>query len=217
LRAAAALVDLIRLDHFRGFTAAWQVPAGSPTAETGQWVIGPGLEFFEKVEQALGGLPLIAEDLGVITPEVETLRVRLKLPGMRILQFAFGGAREDRFLPHRHERNTVVYTGTHDNDTTVGWYRTLTPAELHYFRRYSPPTSGDAAWDLIRLAWASTADLAVAPLQDVLSLGTQARMNVPGQPSGNWRWRFNQQMLTDTAIEKLAELTEVYERTASIP
>jgi 4-alpha-glucanotransferase len=214
LRVTLELVDLIRLDHFRGFEAAWEIPAGSPTAETGQWVKGPGAELFEVFLQAFRGLPLIAEDLGVITPEVEALRRHFGLPGMRILQFAFGGAREDRFLPHNYDANTVVYTGTHDNDTTLGWYRALTPAEFRFFRRYAPNTDGDPPWDLIRLAWASVADCAIAPLQDVLSLGTEARMNAPGQPRGNWRWRFTQAMLTEVVLDKLGELTEVYERSA---
>ncbi|HZV04197.1 MAG TPA: 4-alpha-glucanotransferase, partial [Gemmataceae bacterium] len=134
------------------------------------------------------------------------------LPGMRILQFAFGGAPERRFLPHRHERNTVVYTGTHDNDTTHGWYHTLTPDELRFLRSYAPSTDNDISWDLIRMAWMSVADFAVAPLQDVLSLGSEARMNRPGQPSDNWRWRFRAEMLTEELLDRLAELTVIYER-----
>jgi 4-alpha-glucanotransferase len=212
LRAALKQVDLIRLDHFRGFEAYWEVPAGDPTAEKGRWVNGPGADLFRVLREALGSLPLIAEDLGVITPEVEELRLRLGLPGMRILQFAFGGAREDRFLPHRHERNTVVYTGTHDNDTTRGWYESLTEAEVRYLRAYAPSSDGDAAWDLIRLAWASVADYALAPLQDVLSLGSAARMNFPGVPSGNWRWRFRADMLTETLLDRLAHFTDIYQR-----
>jgi 4-alpha-glucanotransferase len=212
LRAALEQVDLIRLDHFRGFEAFWQVPAGSPTAQTGHWVKGPGADLFRVLRKELGGLPFIAEDLGVITPEVRDLRLQFDLPGMRILQFAFGGAREERFLPHRHEHNTVVYTGTHDNDTTLGWYQSLTEDEYRYFRNYAPPTERDAAWDLIRLAWASVADRAIAPLQDLLSLGNEARMNLPGRPSGNWRWRFRTEQLTDARLDRLAHLSEVYER-----
>ena len=138
LRATLATVDRVRLDHFRGFEAYWEVPAGSPTAATGRWVKGPGADLLEILRRGLGGLPVIAEDLGVITPEVEALRERFGLPGMRILQFAFGGAQEDRFLPHRYDRNTVVYTGTHDNDTTQGWEASLTEAEQCFFRRYAP-------------------------------------------------------------------------------
>lgn len=212
LRAALAQVDLVRLDHFRGFEAYWEVPAGQPTAENGRWVKGPGADFFTVLRDQLGGLPLIAEDLGVITPEVRQLRQQFDLPGMRILQFAFGGAPERRFLPHRHERHTVVYTGTHDNDITHGWYQTLTADELHFFRRYAPSTDNDVSWDLIRLAWMSVADHAIAPLQDVLSLGSAARMNYPGRASGNWRWRFRADMLTKPLLDRLAELTEIYER-----
>ncbi len=212
LRAALAQVDLIRLDHFRGFEAYWEVPAGEPTAEKGRWVKGPGADLLRVLRDQLGGLPFIAEDLGVITPEVRQLRLAFDLPGMRILQFAFGGAPESRFLPHRHERNTMVYTGTHDNDTTHGWYQTLSADELHFLRRYAPSTDNDISWDLIRLAWMSVADHAITPLQDVLSLGSEARMNWPGRPSGNWRWRFCAGMLTEELLDRLAELTTIYER-----
>ncbi len=212
MRATLARVDLVRLDHFRGFEAYWEVPAGQTTAEKGRWVKGPGADLLAALRQALGALPVIAEDLGVITPEVRELRLQFDLPGMRILQFAFGGALERRFLPHRHERNTVVYTGTHDNDTTHGWHETLTEEERRFFRGYAPSTDGDVSWDLIRLAWMSVADLAVTPLQDVLSLGSEARMNRPGQPSGNWRWRYRAEMLTDELLDRLAQLTELYER-----
>lgn len=213
-RLATALrqVDLVRLDHFRGFEAAWHVPARASTAENGRWVAGPGAKLFEAVRKELGSLQLIAEDLGVITPEVDALRHELGLPGMRIAQFAFGGATEERFLPHNYERHTVVYTGTHDNNTTAGWYAELTPEELRYFRRYVPDSSEGAHWDLIRLAWASVAELAVAPLQDVLGVGTEARMNMPGKPSGNWRWRATESQIAGAEWEKLAELTTTYQR-----
>jgi 4-alpha-glucanotransferase len=212
LRAALAQVDLIRLDHFRGFEAYWEVSAGNLTAEKGHWVKGPGADFFRVMREKLGGLPMIAEDLGVITPEVKQLRLQFNLPGMRILQFAFGGAPERRFLPHRHERHTVVYTGTHDNDTTHGWFQTLTEEELRFLRSYAPSTDNDISWDLIRMAWMSVADYAITPLQDVLSLGSEARMNRPGQPSGNWRWRFRAAMLTEALLDRLAEMTVIYER-----
>ncbi|MCI0464727.1 MAG: 4-alpha-glucanotransferase [Gemmataceae bacterium] len=212
LRATLEQVDLIRLDHFRGFEAYWEVPAGRPNAMEGRWVKGPGVDLFNPLRQALGGLPLIAEDLGLITPEVEALRDQLELPGMRILQFAFGGAPEDRFLPHNYERRTVVYTGTHDNDTTWGWYRGLGEGERHFLRRYLGRDASDVSWDLIRLAWASVADWALAPLQDVLNLGTEARMNYPGRPSGNWGWRFTHGQLHPGVIERLADLTHLYAR-----
>lgn len=217
LRHTLATVDRVRLDHFRGFEANWEVPADSPTAVTGRWVKGPGADFFDVINRELGGLPLIAEDLGVITPEVDALRQRFRLPGMRILQFAFGGAQEDRFLPHRFERATVVYTGTHDNDTTHGWFHTLTDKERRFLRRYAPSTDGDVAWDLIRLAWSSVADTAVVPLQDVLSLGNEARMNLPGTPSGNWRWRVAADRLTPALFDRLGDLTEVYGRADGFP
>jgi 4-alpha-glucanotransferase len=214
LRATLKQVDLIRLDHFRGFEAYWEVPAGSENAIHGRWVKGPALDLFFALRDQLGGLPLIAEDLGLITPEVETLRDDLHLPGMRILQFAFGGAPEDRFLPHNYEPNSVVYTGTHDNDTTRGWYATIADHERHFVRRYLGRDGGDIAWDLIRLAWSSVADWALAPLQDVLDLGTEARMNFPGKPSGNWGWRYTREQLTDGVLGRLEDLTRLYGRHA---
>jgi 4-alpha-glucanotransferase len=212
LRALRQLVDWIRLDHFRGFEAYWEIPADMPTAEVGRWVPGPGADLFDTVRAALGHLPLLAEDLGLITPEVEALRERLGLPGMRILQFAFGGATETRFLPHNYERNTVVYTGTHDNDTTNGWFQSLGEHERSFFKRYVCRSGPDVAWDLMRLAWASVADWALAPLQDVLGLGNEARMNRPGQLGGNWTWRFRAEMLTESLLERLADMTAVYGR-----
>lgn len=212
LKGVLEQVDLVRFDHFRGFEAYWEIPANMPTAAVGRWVKGPGAELFEAFRTALGKLPLIAEDLGVITPEVETLRKQLQLPGMRILQFAFGGAVEKRFLPHNYDHRTVVYTGTHDNDTTQGWYTTLTEAEATYLHRYLLPSGQGIAWDLIRLAWASIADYVLAPLQDVLGLGSEARMNRPGQPSGNWGWRVTAKELAQANFERLGELTETYER-----
>jgi 4-alpha-glucanotransferase len=212
LRATLQQVDLVRLDHFRGFDAYWVVPAGMPTAEVGEWVKAPGADFLETVRRSLGKLPFIAEDLGIITPEVEALRDRFRLPGMRILQFAFGGAPEARFLPHNYERNTVVYTGTHDNDTTRGWYANLPEGEAHFMRRYLAREGSDVAWDLIRTAWSSVADYALAPLQDLLDLGSEARMNLPGRPSGNWSWRYTQSQLTQIILERLGDMTELYGR-----
>ncbi|MBL8059075.1 MAG: 4-alpha-glucanotransferase [Anaerolineales bacterium] len=214
VRATLGQVDLIRIDHFRGFEAYWEIPAGKPTAEIGQWIKGPGADLFQAMEAAFGSpLPLIAEDLGIITPEVDALREQFHLPGMRVLQFAFGGATEDRFLPHNYEtRNTVVYTGTHDNDTTWGWYRQITDQERDLVRRYLGRDGHDVAWDLIRLAWGSVADYAIAPLQDVLSLGPEARMNLPGSASGNWNWRLTEGQLTRATLERLADLTTLYGR-----
>jgi 4-alpha-glucanotransferase len=212
LRCTLEQVDLVRIDHFRGFESYWEVPAGMPTAEQGRWVKAPGDELFDAVRAALGRLPLIAEDLGLITPEVESLRRRAHLPGMRVLQFAFGGAVENRFLPHNYERDTVVYTGTHDNDTTPGWFATLTPGERTFLRRYAPAGPDGVHWDLIRLAWSSVANDALAPLQDVLGLGSEARTNFPGRVAGNWRWRFTAGQLTRPLLERLGDFTEVYER-----
>lgn len=212
MRAMLAQVDLVRLDHFRGFEAYWEIPAELPTAEVGRWVTVPGADFLSTVREAFGGLPIIAEDLGLITPEVEVLRTQFNLPGMRILQFAFYGDPKDRFLPHNYERNTVVYTGTHDNDTTHGWFATLQEHERRFLHRYLPHGCGDISWDLIRLAWSSVADYALAPLQDMLSLGSAARMNLPGRESGNWSWRFTADMLTQPLLDGLADMTELYSR-----
>lgn len=212
LRSALAEVDLVRLDHFRGFEAYWEVPASCPTAEVGRWVKAPGAPLFRALRAALGGMPLIAEDLGEISPQVERLRHEFGLPGMKILQFAFGGAVEDRFLPHNYDRNCVVYTGTHDNDTTVGWYAGLKPDEHAVLRRYVPNVERDPAGEMIRVAWASVADLAIAPLQDLLGLGNEARMNLPGTETGNWSWRCTNGMLKSDRIDHLAELTATYGR-----
>ena len=212
LVATLEQVDVVRLDHFRGFEAYWEVPASETTAINGRWVAGPGADFFEAAIRHFGRLPLIAEDLGLITPPVDALRRQFGLPGMRILQFGFGGATEARFLPHNFERHTVVYTGTHDNDCTRAWHPCITDAERDFFDRYSAGTGADPAWDLMRLAWSSVADLAIAPLQDVLDLGSEARMNYPGQPAGNWDWRFQAPMLTDQRLDRLAEWTEIYDR-----
>jgi 4-alpha-glucanotransferase len=210
IRATLAQVDVIRLDHFRGFQAYWEVPAGRASAEVGRWVDGPGADLFHAIRAALGDLPLIAEDLGLITPEVEALRASLGLPGMCILQFAFSGP-DNRYLPHHYEPATVAYTGTHDNDTTHGWFATLPEKEAAFLRQYVPRT-GDIAWDLMREAWGSVADHAIAPLQDVLSLGTEARMNLPGRPVGNWGWRFHQEQLTDSVLGRLKDMTAIYGR-----
>jgi 4-alpha-glucanotransferase len=212
IRATLQQVDLIRLDHFRGFDAYWEIPAGMPTAEIGRWVKAPGAELMTTLRDELDGLPFVAEDLGIITPEVEALRDGFHLPGMRILQFAFGGAPDDRFLPHNYEPNAVVYTGTHDNDTTRGWYKTISDQQRDHYRRYAGRDGSDVAWDMIRLAWMSVADYALAPLQDVMDLGPEARMNLPGRPSGNWQWRFTSNMLTGAVLDRLGGLTEMYGR-----
>ncbi|HZZ73544.1 MAG TPA: 4-alpha-glucanotransferase, partial [Pirellulales bacterium] len=212
LRKAFEQVDLIRLDHFRGLEAFWRIPAGDPTAEFGSWQPGPGADLLETIRAAFGQLAIIAEDLGVITPEVDALRQAFHLPGMKVLQFAFAGAQEDRFLPHHHEQNTVVYTGTHDNDTAIGWYASMTEADHDFFRRYVPNADQDPARALVREAWRSPADLAIAPLQDVLGLGAEARMNLPGTATGNWKWRVSAEDLQPGALDYLGEFTETYQR-----
>ncbi|MBM3980937.1 MAG: 4-alpha-glucanotransferase [Planctomycetes bacterium] len=204
-------VDLIRLDHFRGFCQAWHIPAKEKTARIGEWIDGPGIKLFERLRTALGGLPLIAEDLGLITPDVVALRDALALPGMRVVQFALEGPHSLHW-PHNYVPNSACYTGTHDNDTVNGWHTTLTDRDRNYLTLTLGKGSGDPAWDVIRAAWASVASVAVAPLQDVLSLGSEARMNRPGIATGNWRWRFRADQFRPDAIPRLEELTRLFNR-----
>ncbi len=215
LRALLAHVDVIRLDHFRGFAAAWYVPAGAPTAQSGQWVAGPGASFFQAVQTELGNLPFIAEDLGVITADVRVLRDQFQLPGMRVLQFAFDGHADNPYLPQNFVHNTAAYTGTHDNATTREWYEESPDYQrqnLWSYLKRTPGTSADAAPELMRLAWSSPAALAIAPLQDLLNLGSEGRMNVPGRADGNWRWRVREDMLSSQAFQWLRDLTESSKR-----
>jgi 4-alpha-glucanotransferase len=212
MRRALALVDLVRLDHFRGLEAAWQVPVDSLTAERGTWEPGPGADLLEHLRLSLGGIPLIAEDLGVITPAVRVLRDQFELPGMGVLHFAFDGDPKNPFLPHNHRRNSVVYTGTHDNDTTVGWYRSLSQKEQDQVRVYTNTDGHDIAWDLIRMAWSSVANTAIVPVQDLLMLDAAGRMNRPGTPDGNWGWRLTADQPTTERLGGLAVLTERYGR-----
>lgn len=216
-RALMGQFDLVRLDHFRGFEAYWEVPAGRPDAIVGRWVKAPGKELLTTLRDELGQLPILAEDLGVITKEVAALRNDFGLPGMRVLQFAFPDTASNPFLPHNYEQNTVVYTGTHDNDTTRGWYSAATDHEKDHLRRYLARDGSDVAWDLIRTAWSSVADYAIAPLQDVLNLGTEARMNFPGRPEGNWCWRFLPEQLNAGILARIADLTVLYGRDAKAP
>jgi len=220
LRALLTHVDVIRLDHFRGFAAAWHVPAGAPTAQSGQWVQGPGAPFFEAAKKELG-LPFIVEDLGVITPDVQALRDQFQMPGTKVLQFAFDGNRDNPYLPQNIPRNAVAYTGTHDNAPTREWYEELPDYQRQNFWNYlrrAPGGSADAALALMHLTWSSLAALAIAPLQDLLNLGADARMNVPGRAGGNWRWRWQEDIPLLPAVEWLKELTETSKRSdASIP
>lgn len=212
LKAVLQLVDIIRLDHFRGFAGYWEVPASAPTAETGRWVSGPGKGFFTKVINALGDLPIIAEDLGEITPDVVELRDHFGLPGMKILQFAFHGNPQEPFLPHNFTQNCMVYTGTHDNDTSRGWFNRVDEKERNFCRQYLGRYGSDIAWDLIRTAWASVAVYALAPMQDLLNLGNEARMNYPGNPAGNWSWRMPASALNPELQIRLKEFNFLYYR-----
>ncbi len=212
LRATLKVVDIIRLDHFRGFYNYWEIPYGSPTAVTGKWKKGPGKTVFEAVEKELHTLPIIAEDLGEMDPGVYALRDALNLPGMKIVQFAFQTDSNDPFLPHNYPSNCVVYTGTHDNDTSLGWYRSAPEVERDFCRRYFARSGEDISWDLIRGACSSVAMFAIAPLQDLMSLGTEARMNYPGKPAGNWGWRFLSGELTDWLASRMKESNQLYSR-----
>lgn len=218
-RAIRDLVDVIRVDHFRGFEKYWEVPATDDTAENGRWVPGPGPALFQSVREALGTLPIIAEDLGTITPEVHVLRDQFGFPGMRVLQFSFGtGSNADKYRPYNYPRNSVVYTGTHDNNTTIGWFRgddvkdsTQSKEEREREKQvalnYLGTDGHEINWDFIRVALRSAADTAVVPMQDVLGLGSEARMNIPGRTVGNWCWRFTPDMLTEGIKARLKELT----------
>ena len=210
LRSLLAYVDVIRLDHFRAFAAAWHVPAGAPTAQSGKWASGPGADFFQALERELGRLPFIVEDLGLITPDVYALRDQFHLPGTRVLQFAFDGHSDNPYLPENYVTNTVVYTGTHDNPTSRGWFEELPDYQRQNLWRYTKQFQNgndEAAHALMNLAWSSRAALAMAPLQDLLNLGKDARMNVPGRAEGNWAWRSTNEMLSDRAFEWLRDLT----------
>jgi 4-alpha-glucanotransferase len=220
LRALLCHVDLIRLDHFRGFAAAWHVPAGAQTAQSGQWVPGPGAGFFKAVRAELGRLPFIAEDLGLITPDVRELLDEFQVPGTRVLQFAFDGHADNPYLPSNFVPNTVVYTGTHDNAPTREWYEELPEDQRRnlwtYLKRAPPGESADAAAALMGLGWSSVAALAIAPLQDLLNLGKGTRMNVPGRADGNWSWRSTEEMLSAAAFQWLRDLTARSKRLAGV-
>jgi 4-alpha-glucanotransferase len=213
IRRAQFLYDVIRLDHFRGFEAYWAIPAQDETAVNGKWVKAPGTALFQKLHDELGDLPFIAEDLGLITKEVDALREQFHLPGMKVLQFGFSGRGAHIHLPHRFVTNTVAYTGTHDNDTTRGWWEHgATETEKAAVRDYLGVTGNDVVWPLIRATASSVADLALYPVQDILELGSEARMNVPSRPTGNWSWRCAENALTPALAQKLAALTAVTDR-----
>jgi 4-alpha-glucanotransferase len=212
MRTQLEQFDVLRIDHFRGLEAAWEIPAHEPTAIHGEWVRAPGQALLRAIYSKFGQVALVAEDLGIITPEVEALRDEFNMPGMKILQFAFSGGADNPYLPHRHDHNSVVYTGTHDNDTTVGWSNSLSDDDRRYIYDYldNPQTSLHCA--LIHAALGSVANLAVIPMQDILELGSEHRMNTPGTTEGNWHWRFQWQQLTAERVERLAHLISLFNR-----
>ncbi len=216
IKSTLRLVDFVRMDHFRGFVDYWEIPANMPTAEIGEWKPGPGISLFTEIKGALGQLPIIAEDLGEINPAVYELRDQLELPGMKILQFAFGSDANDPFLPHNYVPNCVAYTGTHDNDTTMGWYQSAAEKEKDFCRRYLDTSAEDICKDMIRAIWSSVAIMALAPLQDFLRKDSQARMNFPGKASGNWMWRVKPEEITDALIREVNELNLIYGRASKL-
>ncbi|HEV2214951.1 MAG TPA: 4-alpha-glucanotransferase, partial [Terracidiphilus sp.] len=212
IRRSCQLYDIVRLDHFRGFEAYWAIPADEETAINGEWIEAPGLELFRALEAALGPLPLVAEDLGLITPEVDALRLELGLPGMKVLQFGFSSKGAHTHLPHRLTPGTVAYTGTHDNDTTLGWWHVAGKAERAALEAYAGSVGNNPVWQLIRAAQSSVAQMAVVPAQDLLELGSEARMNTPAVPTGNWSWRAPEACWTQELTARLAALAEVTDR-----
>ena len=206
------MVDIVRIDHFRGFESFWQVPFGEETAINGKWTKGLGADLFNAIKKELGSLPIIAEDLGIITDEVNELRDKLQFPGMKVLQFAFDDSENNDYLPHNYDKNCVVYTGTHDNDTTLGWYRNANENEKDKLRRYMNVSGENVSWDLIRLAMSSTAVFSIFPLQDIMKLDESARMNTPSVAGGNWQWRYTDDMLRDEYSETLMYLTKLFAR-----
>jgi len=212
VKANLKLFDIIRIDHFRGLAAYWSVPYGHKTAIKGEWTKAPGKKLFKALQHALGELPCIAEDLGVITSDVEELRNSFGLPGMKILQFAFDSKEENNYLPHTYDSNCVAYTGTHDNNTTIGWYKNISASDRKLVKKYIGCNDEGIAKSLIRLAWSSNADIAITPLQDILELGEEARMNLPGSQSGNWLWQYKKTDLTDKHAEWLKKITKICDR-----
>jgi 4-alpha-glucanotransferase len=216
LRASFELCDVVRIDHFRGFDAYWRIPLPAATARKGEWIPGPGLDFFRSVRTAFPDAKIIAEDLGVLTPSVVALRDATGLPGMGILQFAFGGDAQNLYLPHNLVPNGVVYPGTHDNDTTLGWYAAAAEKERDHVRRYLRIDGREVGWDFIRASYAAVSRLAVLPMQDIFSLGSEARFNSPGKPQGNWQWRYRapqlEKLFSDGTAAYLRSLGEIYGR-----
>ena len=213
VRANLSTCDIIRIDHFRGFDEYWAVPYGDKTAENGTWCPGPRTDLFNAIKNELGELPIIAEDLGTMTQGVIDLREATGFPGMKILGFAFDSKEENDYLPHTYTKNCVVYTGTHDNDTLIGWFTKANEDDKQFARNYlNSRSDNEIHWDAIRGAWSSVANMAIAPIQDFLGLGSEARINTPGLASGNWQWRLKDGVLTDELAERIAKLTKVYSR-----
>jgi 4-alpha-glucanotransferase len=215
IRKTIELVDIVRIDHFRGFAGYWEIPAAEQTAINGRWMPGPGEKLFNAIQAKLGTLPIIAEDLGVVTPDVVVLLEQFNFPGMRILQFAFGGGSDNPYLPHNFKNNTVVYGGTHDNDTAVGWFNTATEHEREFACKYLGSDGSEINWDLIHAASQSIADIAIHSFQDVLGLDSEHRMNLPGKAEGYWEWRFTWEQVTPKHSERLYEVTAVHGRCAA--
>jgi len=216
-QAVLSMVDIVRLDHFRGFAGYWEIPAEEETAINGKWVPGPGKDLFNHLEEVLGTLPILAEDLGVITSDVEELRQAFNLPGMKVLVFAFDSDASNTFLPHNHTRDSVVYTGTHDNDTVLGWYQRISGSEQDFTRKYLVCDGHDISWDLIRAAWSSVAVFALSPLQDFLKLDNRARMNYPSTLGGNWVWRMPPEALNEPLRHRIEDLNKLYGRSKYRP
>jgi len=206
------MFDILRIDHFRGFEAAWEIPANEETAINGQWVDAPGEALLNALTKEFGEIPLVAEDLGIITAEVDKLRTDFKLPGMKILQFAFGDTADNPYLPHNYERNYVVYTGTHDNDTTLGWFNSLNDNDKQHIYNYLGHPQASMPYLLIGVAFSSVANLAIVPMQDILELGSYDRMNTPGTIEGNWQWQFSWEQLSADKVAKLAHLVSLFKR-----
>jgi 4-alpha-glucanotransferase len=212
MRTQLDMFDIVRIDHFRGLEAAWEIPASEETAMNGEWVTAPGQKLLEAIKNVFGEIPLVAEDLGVITPEVDLLRNNFKLPGMKILQFAFGDTAKNPYLPHNYQSNSVVYTGTHDNDTTLGWYHSLSDEEKHHVYESLGTPAMRMPQALMQAAFASVSNLAIVPMQDILELGSADRMNIPGTIEGNWKWRFSWHQLTDEKVNYLTRLLKIFGR-----
>lgn len=215
IQSLLKMTDIIRIDHFRGFYNYWKIPGDAPTAEKGEWVLGPGEKFFSVLEKYFEKLPIIAEDLGILVPGVYELRDKFNFPGMKILQFAFGSEGEKKFLPHRYPKNCMVYTGSHDNDTTLGWWNSIQndgKDTKEFFLKYTNSNGTDACWDLIKLAYSSVADIVIIPMQDFLRFDTNSRMNFPGKENHNWQWRFSWDQIYDGLSTQIIDLTQLYER-----